>query len=373
MDDKARLKAGSIIDRSIDWQAFIRHMQFHRLTAPVYENLKLYFAARVPCRPLMAIKAMYRTHIMNGLKNMTQVIRLASAFEAGGIPVLFCKGVSLSMRLYQNPLARHAGDIDMLIPATQVHAAHILLISMGYRRVEPPEELKGRRFRQYMDFRFHSQYRLPGQPLVELHWRFCNNRQMFLLDFFDLWHQKQMVCLGRVRISTLGDVHALAFLFIHGTKHGWERFFWLKDIGDYAALTAPEAQERWISEAKAHRICHFVVEGYYLLHRFYGTRLPQGLDKPLGWPELLAAKSVSCNWTIKDNAAGILLFFLHKVFFFNRFHVAAYIRSQLLSRCGPSGIGGHFDFTKKIKAYLGQKLCSLVPTGAEGFRRHDKK
>ncbi len=352
MDGRARIKARSFMEKGIDWVTFTRYMRVHRLTGPVYSNLARHFPARVPRQQLMAIKAMDQNHIKRGLNNAGQVIRLSSAFRDKGIPILFCKGVSLSIRLYQNPLTRHSGDIDLLVSTKNVQVAEALLFSLGYRRVASLKHMDAGQFRQYMRLRFHAQYRAKGLPLVELHWRFCNNRQMFPVRFADLWRQRQIVYLGRTEIPIPGDTHNLAFLFIHGTKHGWERFFWLKDIADYIALAKPGELKNWLAQAREHRIGHFAMEGFFLLERFYGSRLHPDMDNTSGWQVRLAAKIVSCTWSWNDRLSGILALFLHKVLFFNRFHYLSFIRSQVRSRSMLTGTEAHSEFYERFKKFI---------------------
>ena len=106
---------------------------------------------------------------------------MRAAFSQVGGPVMLLKGAALTDTLYEDPVPRLTGDIDLVVPMVALPACREVMLDLGYQ----PTEVEVRP-------RAHALHRsqqafLPSDPLrapVELHWH--------VLEASYYWHRLPM-------------------------------------------------------------------------------------------------------------------------------------------------------------------------------------
>ncbi len=215
---------------ALDWDRVMGYLRCHRLVRPAFAALSTHPGHDLPDDVRVLFQTLCRTQAAAALRNSRRVIQLSALLKDAGIPALFYKGVTLSQLLYNDPCARHAGDIDLLIPKNYLAKAQGVLTDGGFRRTEPSPRMPERLFARYVSTHSNLTFLSKDKAMIELHWQI--DGADVDLDFDELWRFRSEAMFFGEKINTLHPGHLLRVLLAHGAVHAWQRLFWLKDIAD---------------------------------------------------------------------------------------------------------------------------------------------
>jgi hypothetical protein len=227
---------------------------------------------------------------------------ILTAFDTAGIPALVLKGGALSHLVYPEPGLRPMGDLDILVPKSEVWRAQGLLANYGFNvpmtHFYPNEDLRQCHLPQAILF-------TDGISVnVEIHHNLFETYESHSMEIDELSGAPLSFSLGPGRITahTLGYEDMLSHLCLHFCKirhqsllAGYCRLIWVADIISFA--------ERFVKEIDWEKLearCPFVLSTLSLLH--FITPLaeallarplikiepkPKGIEKGFrGWPSL---------------------------------------------------------------------------------------
>jgi hypothetical protein len=235
----------SVRDRilpGINWPSFIHLVKSHRVTSLVYAILAN-FPGAVPAAPLAQLRSAYHAAAVETLFLVSRLLQLIRLLEENNIPVIPFKGPILASEVYGDFALRAVGDLDLLIPQSDIVRARALLIEKGYTPVFPsrvPREqiylqsLTGQRLDDYI--RLHAEHHLAspdGRVALDLHWAVALREHALPLDPAELWHHARRIDLAGTKIRTLAMEDLFVVLCINGAKDSWPR---LDRLCDVAAL-----------------------------------------------------------------------------------------------------------------------------------------
>ena len=103
--------------------------------------------------------------------------RLLCRLEEEGLTPITLKGGALRDRIYTEPAERSLGDLDLLLPPSQLEPTYAVLSLLGYR-ILGSDELREAYRRHHYHFRFAH----PNGFIVELHWALSRPGISFQLD-----------------------------------------------------------------------------------------------------------------------------------------------------------------------------------------------
>lgn len=158
---------------------------------------------------------------------------LLDKLEVLGVRTLAIKGPSLSSVLYGDITKREFGDIDLLVPPSEIRRVVDFLDAEGLRRTYPGklqagQELAFFRYSKAQSY-FHSEFR----GSLDLHWRLLSAWVgADILPFERLWERRQVLNHESLRPwASLGNEDTIVFLALHGFQDGWPK---LKQILELA-------------------------------------------------------------------------------------------------------------------------------------------
>ena len=238
---QADLEALSRVD---DWNAVAALARRHRVAPLFLRGLRagaagLVFASGIESK----LDTTRERTVRRGLAQIAALKQATGLLAAANIPCLVLKGLPLGQRLYGDPLARSARDIDLLVSPRMFQAAERTLLESGWRRVEPNFLETPARNRWYGRFRHEHVLAGPG-GLLELHRRLSNNPFYFDVPFESLLAGSAQVEIGGLSFRTLGQEDDLVYLMCHGARHYWNKLVWLCDVAVILASMEPERLER---------------------------------------------------------------------------------------------------------------------------------
>lgn len=156
---------------------------------------------------------------------------LFAPLRAAGFEPLLIKGVTLAER-YPSVGLRPMDDIDMVLPATDIHRAVLTLRNAGWIRVVVPQE-------EHEVHLVHPQ--LPGLP-VDLHREMERSRdRTSRLTTEQLWEARRPATVQGATAFVLPPELELVMLSAHAAKpfHSFGRLIWAIDVA--MAITSGDA------------------------------------------------------------------------------------------------------------------------------------
>jgi hypothetical protein len=193
-----------------------------------------------------------KANAMRALALVREALQTTRLLGDNAIRTIVLKGPPLSLRYYGDFGMREAGDLDLLVQASDIGRADSVLRAAGYVRTTPANNLTPARQALYLQTQHEFGYRSPGSDLlVELHWRFADAPELAPYAFEDLWNRALEQAAGAGVVHTLGDRDTFVQLAIHGGLDGWSRLKWLADLPRVLARIPPEEIETMRTEARA--------------------------------------------------------------------------------------------------------------------------
>lgn len=278
-DNSAVLEA--LVDKAFDWGCFYRITEWHRLIPQVYRGLVEHKQA-IPEQTFLRLREASMTCQRRSLQQSGWVVKLAILFDKQQIRFIVLKGVVLSQLLYDDSGRREAKDLDILIDQADLAIVEQLLVEeCGFIRTNPSIDASSdeisylnryKKDRVYVNSNDHT--------MIELHWRFVNEKPILPLSFSEIHRQSSIVLFHHQAIPMLGDNHLWLYQSLHGTYSGWYRFHWLTDIAEMLVQN-PVDWDILLELAEKHHCKRCLVEAVELAGQVYQLPIPDAIHVQL--------------------------------------------------------------------------------------------
>jgi hypothetical protein len=190
------------------------------------------------------LRQSYRHNAVRDLKKQAVENNLIQMLSSKDIAFAFIKGRGLSAQLYEDPVARPAKDIDLLIAPNCCRATIRLLNDSSFRYCPTTTTgIKvGAKARQILDMQIHKDLTFRDQDFgisIEIHRRlFRFEPKRLTSDFID--------SLEKSPVPFLNNPHYVLYLVLHGAMSGWHRLRWIADLSLLVRKTDCRVAERLI-------------------------------------------------------------------------------------------------------------------------------
>jgi hypothetical protein len=210
----------------LNWDLFIDLAMHHRTFPVLYPKLKQLQKGMIPEYVMLTLEMQYKQNTFRMLQLCAEMEQVSALFSKNEINLLVLKGPVLASDLYGDLSRRTCGDLDVLIPISELQRVEDLLIQEGYRKDDYIHTVLGDwKWRHHHVTFFHQ-----TKPIkLEIHWR-LNPGPGNEPAFEDLWARKRVSSLTKTPVYYLGREDLFTFLVSHGARHGWSRLRWLMDI-----------------------------------------------------------------------------------------------------------------------------------------------
>lgn len=206
-----------------DW-AYLRYILLeHRLVPLMHWRLTHHYPELpVPQAFRDFCSLQYKAWAFRALQVRRELLEIHRILTEAGIRHALLKGAWLAYHAYPRPAMRPMGDIDVLVPDSDVLRAFNLLLDHGYQQLDyfgTPE--------RWAEVSNHlPPLRSPlGQLSIELHLRLCNPAKSVAGHDFELsadegfWDRMIAVDFAGVQLCYLSPTDLLIHLIIHGVVH----------------------------------------------------------------------------------------------------------------------------------------------------------
>ena len=210
---------------AVDWGDLLATCRRHRVQGLVAHALAIVDVA-IPAPVHVALGGDARAIADQGLRAAHESARLAKAFGAAGLPLLFIKGLTVGKLAYDNPFVKMGWDIDLLVAPADLAAAAGVLGELGYQLSTPGN---ARQLARWHESWKESIWKGADGLVAELHTRVADQPQ--LLPRIGVASPRQLVKVAPgIDLPTLADEELFAYLCVHGASSAWFRLKWITDL-----------------------------------------------------------------------------------------------------------------------------------------------
>ena len=202
--------------------------------------------------------------------------RVLSLLAREGLAPILLKGAALRLNTYRNPVERPVGDLDLLVPDTEMDRVVERLVGAGYRMPESQAVIDG--FREH---HFHLPMRHPNGFEAELHWALTPAVSTHRLDEREFIARAVTVAANGVTARVPCAEHMVLHLSSQNTEDHFSRLRRLVDL-DRLVAAHPVNWDSVVSEARRGGLEAPVALSLQLAHHLLGTPVPSGLADRLG-------------------------------------------------------------------------------------------
>lgn len=275
MDEPARERLGTLLERDLDWQHLMRTSELHGVTPLLYSSLFSAADERVPPSVLAKLKFLSVDTIARNTYLTDALLEVLSLFSDHDIAAVPIKGPVLAATAYRNPALRQFGDLDIMVRRRDVQRAVQVLKDAGYRpaskspRPQPLADILRSRVRKDAGF-----MREDNAVFVEIHWAFLPEARSFLLSPEEAWRSCADVSVAGTNVPSFAVEHVLLFLCAHGAKHAWTRLKWICDVAELIRAHEALDWDRVVRDAQRLRSERLLRTGLLLASELLGAELP---------------------------------------------------------------------------------------------------
>jgi hypothetical protein len=145
--------------------------------------------------------------------------RLLARIAEAGIEAILLKGADLRLRLYEDPVTRPMGDLDLLVAPASLGAVREVLGILEYTlSLDSVNPRPG--FRECYRVALHFQGPPPGSLRIDLHWGLEAVASYYRLPFKRLAAQAHTLDWERMPVKVLSPEHACMHLCLHNYDEG---------------------------------------------------------------------------------------------------------------------------------------------------------
>src|SRR5579864_1266638 len=121
----------ALLQQSIDWKILLDLAGYHGVQPLLYQRLSS-MAELIPANEMRALQQSYQTNLHKVMLLSLELIRIYDLLSSSGLKGLAYKGLALAQTVYGDIALRHAGDIDLLIHASDFPRIRDAVQELGY-------------------------------------------------------------------------------------------------------------------------------------------------------------------------------------------------------------------------------------------------
>jgi len=317
----------ALLQQSIDWKILLDLAGYHGVQPLLYQRLSS-MAELIPADEMRALQQSYQTNLHKVMLLSLELIRIYDLLSSSGLKGLAYKGLALAQTVYGDIALRHAGDIDLLIHASDFPRIRDAVQELGYT---PHTRLPESQEKAYLKSGYECVFDgTAGPNLLEVQWAIQPRFYAVDFDMDGLFRRSVTVPVAGRLMQTPCAEDLFIVLSLHAAKHVWGRLIWLCDLARLMKL--PKLNWSLIAEqAKGLRIVRILRVGTLLANRMLGAPIPAAAEASL--PQDAAAQAFAEE--IEPSIARETLFNVESFEYFRlmlRLREAKFDRLRFLTR-----------------------------------------
>jgi len=260
----------------IDWEGTIQTADKHGVSQLLYRAFDEHCRESVPSDVMADLRTRYETTTRTNLMYTQELFDLVEVIRDQDIQVIPYRGPVLASIAYGNIALRQFGDLDLFVNQDDIPAVKSLLLNEGYNPrywYSSTEDLSPAQERAYTSFCRDYPFRRENGLEVELHWRVISRHFPTEITLDTVWNRRVKTSINGRELAVLSTEDRLLMLCVHGSRHKWERFSWIVDVGQFINRHDVNWDDVW-QRASEQNCKRMVALGPLLAHDLFGTELP---------------------------------------------------------------------------------------------------
>lgn len=215
-------------EHHLDWNRLIGLAERHRILPFLHDGLRSAKIDDVPSEPWQRIHKKYLSNAVINSALVEETTRLQKLCRTHEIDVLPFKGPILAKALHGDITYRTCDDLDFLVRRQDIDKAREVLLDDGFvPHLEMTESEQSRHRRAGWEYML----RHPDLGyLVELDTYTGPRFHTFELPPDEIFEDPVAVCLDNEVVHTVNPEATLLMLYLHGSRHQWDRLVWIADV-----------------------------------------------------------------------------------------------------------------------------------------------
>ncbi len=253
-DPEVRLQAVRQIVSRLAEPGFLETLRHHRLTPLIYASLTQFPREEVGAAPFLEELRRDYFEKLGGYKIQAgETRRLAEALAQAGVEGILLKGGDIRHRLYDDPVSRPMGDVDVLISPADLDRVRALLKSQGYTLTPKDVDRLPDYNRRFAWEELYGGPRADG-VFFDIHWEIRKMGAFYRLPYAPLRARATPGPQGWGPLLILAPEHLLMNLCLN-TLEEWEQAGVMKAVDlDRALARLPLDWELFLEDAAAFQI-----------------------------------------------------------------------------------------------------------------------
>jgi hypothetical protein len=267
-----------MVGKGVDWLALIRLAMRHDVMPLLCRSLQQHCPDLVPANILTALRTRHTERAAEAHRRAEELVRLLTVLTKHGVNVVPYKGPALAQQLYGDVALREFGDLDVMIPRSEVRKAYNLVLSLGYQFAHVQDIGE---FSEHLRIGRELQFYHPTRKIhLELHWHFAMRLACISKDPERFLDRLDAVAISGNPLPSLTLENYFLVLSIHATKHRWRQLKLVCDIVEI--LGRNDIDWQYVaSQARSLRIKRMLSVGVLLAADLLDANVPELLSRGL--------------------------------------------------------------------------------------------
>ncbi|MEM7334718.1 MAG: nucleotidyltransferase family protein [Chloroflexota bacterium] len=289
-----------------EWQAIYQLAKGQHIAPFLYSRLKS-GSYQVPDKALAALKTSFLQNTGRNLGMMMAFQQLSERVEMQKIPMIPLKGIFLANAVYQNVGERVIGDLDLLVPKTQIVQAFEVAEQIGYEATRQPVVEEWLASKHQLCPQVHHQ----NGVTLEWHWHVFPPSQNHRLSIHELWERAESIVVSNQPVLALSPEDTVLHLTNHISYHH-HFLFGLRNLIDLMLFCQKfEAALDWDcigSRAKRWQIDKGGFVALRIAKRFFEAPIPEAFFakfEPEGFDNIHVERGIEQLFVLPAHARAI--------------------------------------------------------------------
>jgi len=258
-----------LLSFQVRWDSLLSLAEHHGVQ-PILARSLMSFEDQIPTQTLITLKQSYQANLHKALLLSSEFVRVAGSLSQAGIDFIPYKGLALAETVYGDIALRQAGDIDLLIHASDLKRVQEAMGKIGYvPHLNFSEDEEAAYIKSGYECAFDG---AAGKNLLEVQWAIEPHFYAVDVDLEGLFRRAQTVRVMGFDTKSLSPEDLFVVLGLHAAKHVWGRLIWLCDLERISRL--PLDWERIAEHAQQLGVVRILHVTLLLAEKLLGSPYP---------------------------------------------------------------------------------------------------
>lgn len=273
LDRETKSRILALVDGSMDWPRFMEYVHQARVVPLVYRHLSAVCPEAVPEAQMQVLVTQYGENVLRNKLFADELVKLANAFAAAGVPLMTIKGLALAETVYGDLNLRHFWDLDLLVKPEDWDALPDVLRTLDYHNPADFSPLQDRAFR--LGNAAYGFIRGDDKIEIDAHWRLLPKSWTPDIDYAGLWSRATTVNLPAGPVPAMSYEDEIIYLSMHGSKEKWWRLRMLCDFAESLRVRPDLDWDKVLKNAEKQGASRIFLLGVYMAWSWMGAPVPE--------------------------------------------------------------------------------------------------